>query len=369
MKLFAFPPAAVLGASLLTMIDAAPCVAPYANMLKVTCVAWDGKTERQFPKDTSLPTYAAQGTDCNSIEPPAVASWRECLRTVRFDFNWTYLGLDEATLGSIKRDISNTLGEYPQETVPIIKSYWGEELYPGIALSETFHEIVVDICLQPITYSYKLLMEVEMPGGKTCSDGAQYIYAINANMGVTQGYSQFKDSSTEKEKDGAQDEQEMSTPDVETQQQVQTLTNVRCCSNTNFQRSDLSPYSWCHSSESNCIDKCKAMWICPGDAVKSQSETLVAAIEEEEQEMMTPDVKVENNTASDRVVEPVPYITSGTGGEETEVSHGRTGFEHAQALDNGLSSSTSASAHVKGFSHFRGIGFGFIVIALSSLVL
>lgn len=179
-------------AATLGTADAAACVSPYASTLSVTCTAQNGETEDQFPKDTSLATYAAPGTDCNAIQTPVKGHWRECLRTVQFDFDWMYDGEDDATLGGVKRDIANSLGQYPEETASLLEPYWGREIYTGVALTNTYHQIVVDICLEPITYTYKLLVDIEMPDGTTCTNEVEYVYEITANYGETQGYTQFK---------------------------------------------------------------------------------------------------------------------------------------------------------------------------------
>lgn len=179
--------------------DAAACASPYASTLSVKCTAQNGYTEEQYPKDKSLATYAAPDTDCMAIQTPVEGHWRECLRTVQYDFEWKYDGEDDAVLKSVNRDITNSLGVYPEETVPLVKSYWGKDIWIGVGLKDTYHQIVVDLCLEPITYTYKLLVDIEMPGGSKCTDEAEYIYAITANYGETQGYTAFKPQSAEEE--------------------------------------------------------------------------------------------------------------------------------------------------------------------------
>ena len=133
----------VAASCLIGIVDAqGPCSTPYANSLSIKCFAVDGETETQFPKDPSLTTYAPEGTDCNDILVPSVVDFVECLRTVQFDFHWTYLGTDDVMLGNVYRSITNSLGVYPEETVGMVKSVWGSMIVPGTSLKDTCRKLV-----------------------------------------------------------------------------------------------------------------------------------------------------------------------------------------------------------------------------------
>ena len=196
-------------------VDAAACAIPYESVVSVNCTAQNGETESQFPKDESLLTYAAPGTDCMAIQTPREedVKWDECLRTVQFDFIWKYVGPDDAKLISVKRDITNSLGVYPEETVPLVKSYWGQEIWTGWGLKNTYHQIVVDLCFEPISYTYKLMVDIEMPDGTTCADEAEYVYNITANFGKTIGYTQFKDGPLPQSAEGIEVSEGMDIPE------------------------------------------------------------------------------------------------------------------------------------------------------------
>mmetsp|Transcript_8086 Transcript_8086/g.13383 ORF Transcript_8086/g.13383 Transcript_8086/m.13383 type:complete len:246 (-) Transcript_8086:190-927(-) len=195
--------------------DAAACAAPYTSVVSVECTAQNGETESQFPKDESLPTYAAPGTDCMVIQTPIEedVGWKECLRTVQFDFDWRYVGPDDATLVSVKRDITNSLGVYPEETTNLVQSYWAQEIWTGWGLKDTYHQIVVDLCFEPISYTYKLMVDIEMPDGTTCTDEAEYVYNITANFGETIGYTAFKDGPLPQSAEGIETSEGMEVPE------------------------------------------------------------------------------------------------------------------------------------------------------------
>lgn len=195
--------------------DAAACTIPYKSVVSVDCTAQNGETESQFPKDESLPTYAAPGTDCMAIQTPREedVKWDECLRTVQFDFTWKYVGPDDAKLISVKRDITNSLGVFPEETVPLVQSYWGREIWTGWGLKNTYHQIVVDLCFEPIAYTYKLMVDIEMADGTTCTDEAEYVYNITANFGETIGYTQFKDGPLPQSAEGIEVSEGMDVPE------------------------------------------------------------------------------------------------------------------------------------------------------------
>lgn len=93
--------------------------------------------------------HAAPGTDCMAIQTPREedVKWDECLRTVQFDFTWEYVGPDDAKLISVKRDITNSLGMFPEETKPLVQSYWGQEIWTGWGLKNTYHQIVRADCV------------------------------------------------------------------------------------------------------------------------------------------------------------------------------------------------------------------------------
>ena len=59
-------------------------------------------------------------------------------------------------------------------------------------MANTYKQIVVDICLEPISYVYSLDVKILKPDGTTCTDKASYTYNIEANYGVEKGYTQFK---------------------------------------------------------------------------------------------------------------------------------------------------------------------------------
>lgn len=195
--------------------NAAACASPYKSVVSVDCTAQNGETESQFPKNENLPTYAAPGTDCMAIQTPRESDvgWKECLRTVQFDFNWKYVGPSDAILGSVKRNITNSLGVFPEEEEDIVENYWGQEIWTGWGLQDTYHQIVVDLCLEPIAYTYKLMVDIELPDGTTCTDEAEYVYEITANFGETIGYTQFKDGPTPQSAEGTETSEGMQVPE------------------------------------------------------------------------------------------------------------------------------------------------------------
>lgn len=170
------------------------------NEVSVTCVAADGITEEQFPKEFG----AAPRTDCNAIPTPATdpnfpnPHWRECLRTVEFGFHWMFtgklpeIGQPDPKLVSIRRRIENSRHAYPEEQVALVESYWGRDIWKGWSLRDTTKQIVVDLCKEPITYVYSLDVTIQKSDGTVCTDTASYVYEILSNEAEVSGYTQYK---------------------------------------------------------------------------------------------------------------------------------------------------------------------------------